>query len=163
AMFHSFPRHPFELRACIWGLTVELYIVEVRVVYHDPSPGRLADANWKERAKKCRPLMRHLRLPTLVLAQLQTCREAHEYLARHLYSGYQKPFSEIMTTPYRNFDPVPKGSPRRDSYIWLNLDIDMVSMGSQSCATSGLWLIKSAGCGLSGLYLTSTLPTPSRR
>jgi hypothetical protein len=133
ATFHPFPRLPFELRACIWELTVEPRIVEVRVVYHDPSPVKVTDPDsWtKEWMKKRLPPVRHLRSPTPVPAQLQTCREAREHLSRHPHNGYQKAFSEVMTTPYDGFDPVPEDDPQgeRDRYVWLNLDVDMVSIG----------------------------------
>ncbi|KAL2145842.1 hypothetical protein VTI28DRAFT_6139 [Corynascus sepedonium] len=133
ATFHPFSRLPFELRARIWVLTVEPRIVEVRVVYHDPSPVKVTDRNaWTpEWTKKRLPPMRHLRSSTPAPAQLQTCREAREHLSNHPYSGYQKAFSEIMTTPYDGFDPVPVDDPQgeRDRYVWLNFDVDMVSIG----------------------------------
>ncbi|RYP31502.1 hypothetical protein DL767_005725 [Monosporascus sp. MG133] len=133
ATFHPFPHLSFELRARIWELTVEPRIVEVRVVHHDPSPVKVTEPDsWtNEWMKKRLPPVRHLRSPTPVPAQLQTCREAREHLSRHPYSGYQKAFSEIMTTPYDGFDPVPEDDPQgeRDRYVWLNFDVDMVSIG----------------------------------
>ncbi|KAK3290786.1 uncharacterized protein B0H64DRAFT_412140 [Chaetomium fimeti] len=134
ATFHPFPRLPVELRARIWELTVEPRIVEVRVVYHDPSPVKVTDPDsWTpEWMKKRLPPVRHLRSPTPVPAQLQTCRAAREHLSRHPHDGgYQKAFSDIATTPYDGFDPVPEDDPQgeRDRYVWLNLDIDMVSVG----------------------------------
>lgn len=129
--FHPFPRLPFELRARIWELTVEPRVVEVRVVYHDPSPLKKTDPDaWtNEWMKKRLPPRRHLRSPTPVPVQLQTCREAREHLSRHPCGGYQRAFSEIMTTPSGGFDPVPEGDAERGHYVWLNLDVDMVSIG----------------------------------
>lgn len=131
--FHPFPRLPFELRARIWELTVEPRIVDVRVVYHDPSPVKVTDPfAWSdERMKKRLPPRRHLRSSTPVPAQLQTCQEAREHLSKRPYGGYCKAFSEIMTTPYDGFDPVPEDDPQgeRDRYVWLNFEIDVVSVG----------------------------------
>ncbi|RYO98267.1 hypothetical protein DL764_007133 [Monosporascus ibericus] len=133
ATFHLFSHLPFELRVRIWELTVEPRIVEVRVVHHDPSPVKVTDPDsWTDEwMKKRLPPVRHVRSPTPVPTQLQTCCEAREHLSRHPYSGYQKAFSEIMTTPYDGFDPVPEDDPQgeRDRYVWLNFDVDMVSIG----------------------------------
>ncbi len=133
ATFHPFLRLPFELRACIWELTAEPRIVEVRVVHHDPSPVKVTDPDaWTDAwMKKRLPPVRHLRSPTPAPAQLQACREAREHLSRHPYNGYQKAFSDIMTAPYDGFDPVPEDDPQgeRDRYVWLKFDVDMVSIG----------------------------------
>ncbi|KAL2148873.1 hypothetical protein VTH82DRAFT_1559 [Thermothelomyces myriococcoides] len=135
--FHPFPRLPFELRARIWELTVEPRIVDVRVVYHDPSPVKVTDPfAWSdERMKKRLPPRRHLRSSTPVPAQLQTCQEAREHLSKRPYGGYCKAFSEIMTTPYDGFDPVPEDDPQgeRDRYVWLNFEIDVVSVAYLVC------------------------------
>ncbi|KAH7311955.1 hypothetical protein BKA65DRAFT_158080 [Rhexocercosporidium sp. MPI-PUGE-AT-0058] len=113
----TFQHLSFELRARIWELTVEPRIVEVHVVYHHPN--------------KQLPPMRHLRSSTSAPAQLQTCREAREHLTRHpnVRYWYEKAFSEITTTPYEGFDPVPEDDPQRERYVWLNFDNDMVSIG----------------------------------
>jgi hypothetical protein len=116
ATFHPFPRLPFELRAYIWELTVEPRIVEVRVIV-------------VVKKTEGRPRVRHLRSPTPAPAQVQTCREAREHLSRHPDAGYQKAFSEVMTKAYGGFDPVPEGDGERDRYVWLDLDIDVVSIG----------------------------------
>ncbi|KAK3901750.1 hypothetical protein C8A05DRAFT_44659 [Staphylotrichum tortipilum] len=135
ATFHPFPHLAFELRARIWELTVESRIVEVRVVHHDPSPVKAAEPDsWTDKwMKKRLPPVRHLRSPTPVPPQLQTCREAREHLSGRPSNsgGYQKAFSDIMTTPYDGFDPVPEDNPQgeRDRYIWLNFNADMVSIG----------------------------------
>ncbi|KAK4246887.1 hypothetical protein C7999DRAFT_32662 [Corynascus novoguineensis] len=133
ATFHPFSRLPFELCARIWELTVELRIVEVRVIYYDPSPVKVTDRNaWTpEWSKKRLPPMRHLRSFTPAPAQLQTCRESREDRRKQPCSGYQKAFSEIMTMPYDGFDPVPEKYPQdqRDRYVWLSFDVDIVSIG----------------------------------
>ncbi|KAG7287398.1 hypothetical protein NEMBOFW57_006909 [Staphylotrichum longicolle] len=136
ATFHPFSRLPFELRARIWELTVEPRIVEVRVVHHEPvtlakPTGPDASSTTAKRTQKRLPPVRHLRSPTPAPAQLQTCREAREHLSSHPFSGYRKAFSEIATTPYDGFDPVPEDDPsgERDRYVWLNFDVDVVSIG----------------------------------
>lgn len=135
ATFHPFPHLPAELRARIWELTVEPRIVEVRVVYHQPS---LVNVNGPERGAqtvdwtvKRPPPIRHLRSSTPAPAQLQTCRGAREHLCTNTGPGYRygKAFSEITTTPYDGFDPVPEGDPQRERYVWFNFDKDMVSIG----------------------------------
>ncbi|KAK4137750.1 hypothetical protein BT67DRAFT_483705 [Trichocladium antarcticum] len=136
ATFHPFPRLPVELRARIWELTVEPRIVEVRVVYHDPSPARVTDPDaWTPawQAKRLPP-MRHLRSRTPAPPPLQTCREAREHLGRHPYGGYQKALSEIAATPSDGFDAVPADGPRgeRARYVWLNFEVDVVSVGEET-------------------------------
>jgi hypothetical protein len=137
ATFHPFTRLPFELRTRIWELTVEPRVVEVHVVNVEPSPIKVPDPHsctgkWM---KKHLPPVRHVRTPTPAPAQLQTCHEAREHLSRHPHLGYQKALSEIMTTPYDGSDPLPDsendphGERDRDRYVWLNLDLDMVSIG----------------------------------
>lgn len=135
ATFHPFPRLPSELRAQIWELTVEPRIVEVGVVYHHPTPATVTDPDPRRMNKPLPPPVRHLRSPIPAPAQLHTCRDAREHLGRHPYhNGYQKAFSKIMTTPYDGFDPVPEDDPQkeRDRYVWLNFDVDMVSIGSET-------------------------------
>ncbi|KZL82820.1 hypothetical protein CI238_11923 [Colletotrichum incanum] len=135
ATFHPFPNLPAELRARIWTLTVEPRIVEVRVVYHQPNPinvkGSEPGAQTVDWTVKRPPPIRHLRSSTPAPAQLQTCREARQHLTTYPDTEYryEKAFSEITTTPYDGFDPVPEGDPQRERYVWLNFDNDMVSIG----------------------------------
>ncbi|KAL0930179.1 uncharacterized protein CTRU02_214999 [Colletotrichum truncatum] len=134
--FHPFPRLPSELRNRIWELTVEPRIVEVRVVYHQPNPANVKgsaelgaqEVDW---TVKRPPPVRHLRSPTPVPAQLQTCREAREHLTTHPVAKYryEKSFCEIVMTRYEGLDPVPEGDPERERYVWFNFDIDMFSIG----------------------------------
>ncbi|KAI5924918.1 hypothetical protein F4810DRAFT_102533 [Camillea tinctor] len=98
--FHLFSHLPIELRLHIWASTVEPRIVEVRVVY------------------KCYGSVQKLITPTPVPAILQTCSEA-----RNL-GLYKQAFSEIADTRAN----VAEGLDSR--YVWLNLDIDMVSIGN---------------------------------
>ncbi|KAK2047628.1 hypothetical protein LZ31DRAFT_551200 [Colletotrichum somersetense] len=136
ATFHPFPRLPAELRARIWELTVEPRIVDVRVVWHRPSPvsqegsepGARAVADWTVERP---PPRRHLRSCTPAPAQLQTCREAREHLATcpDARYRYEKAFSDIAATPYGGFDPVPEGDPERERYVWFNFERDMLSVG----------------------------------
>ncbi|WQF78796.1 Putative 2EXR domain-containing protein [Colletotrichum destructivum] len=87
AIFHQFTRPSPGLRAPLWELTVEPRIVDVRVVYHRPDPlkfkrsdlGALTD-RWMD--KRLLPI-RHLRLSTPALVQLQACHEACDNLRRH--------------------------------------------------------------------------------
>lgn len=135
ATFHPFPRLSPELRNHIWELTVEPRIVEVRVVWHRPTPLKVKvsepGASTEKWMDKPLPPMRHLRSPTPAPAQLQTCREAREHLTKHPDDRirYEKAFSEITTTPYGGFVPVPEDDPERDRYVWFNFDNDMVSIG----------------------------------
>ncbi|KAI0000738.1 hypothetical protein F4779DRAFT_635568 [Xylariaceae sp. FL0662B] len=98
--FHPFPRLPTELRVCIWALTVEPRIVEVRVVPDNPRE------------------VHRLVSPTPVPAILQTCQEARSL------GLYEQAFSEIAATE------VNAAAGAESRYVWLNLDIDMVSIGT---------------------------------
>lgn len=139
ATFHPFPNLPTELRARIWELTVEPRIVEVRVVYHQPGPTNteasqpgVQTVSW---AVQRPPPMRHLRSPTPAPAQLQACREARRHLTAQPNTStegtcrYEKAFSEIATTLYDGFDPVPEGDPERERYVWFNFEKDTMSIG----------------------------------
>ncbi|KAI0596469.1 hypothetical protein F4775DRAFT_564738 [Biscogniauxia sp. FL1348] len=100
--FHPFPRLPAELRARIWALAVEPRVVEVRVVPDNPLE------------------VQRLVSPTPVPAILQTCQEARD-------SGlYKQAFSEVTAT---GVNAAAGAEPR---YVWLSLDIDMVSIGKTS-------------------------------
>ncbi len=66
-------------------------------------------------------MMQHVFSPTPVPAPLQTCREA-----RNL-GLYKQTFSELLCD-------VIAGAPER-RYIWLNLEIDMISIGKTSFIT----------------------------
>ncbi|OTB01630.1 hypothetical protein M426DRAFT_265732 [Hypoxylon sp. CI-4A] len=98
--FHLFPLLPIELRISIWAFAVEPRVVEVRVV--------------PERKTKVQRLIS----PTPVPAILQACQEA-----RNL-GLYKQEFSELTDTVAN----AAAGAERR--YVWLNLDIDMVSIGN---------------------------------
>ncbi|KAI6092136.1 hypothetical protein F4821DRAFT_224982 [Hypoxylon rubiginosum] len=97
--FYPFSRLPSELRIRIWAFTVEPRVVEVRVVPEN---------------KSC---VQRLISPTPVPAILQTCQEA-----RNL-GLYKQEFSELTATVAN----AAAGAESR--YVWLNLDIDMVSIG----------------------------------
>ncbi|KFY07214.1 hypothetical protein V492_07347 [Pseudogymnoascus sp. VKM F-4246] len=84
---------PFEIRALIWGFTVEPRTVEVR-------------APWK---KEIRDVLLISKTP--VPAPLQTCREARNQ------GLYKQAFSEVGAEP---------------RYVWLNLDIDLISIGKSA-------------------------------
>lgn len=110
--FHPFPRLPAELRAQIWELTVEPRVVDVRV--------RMEHCIWRGK------VTRVVRSSTPVPGPLQTCREARNSRL------YQREFSDldyIVTVARKNRRPRPGPEPER-RYVWLNLDIDMVSIGS---------------------------------
>ncbi|KAI2638765.1 hypothetical protein GGS26DRAFT_602408 [Hypomontagnella submonticulosa] len=100
--FHPFPRLPTELRAQIWALTVKPRIVEVRVVPGNPS--------------EVRGLVSSTPMPAI----LQTCQEARSL------GLYIQMFSEVTATK------VNAAASAESRYVWLNLDIDMVSIGRTS-------------------------------
>lgn len=102
SIFHPFPRLPTELRACIWALADEPRVVDVRVV-----PDNLLE-------------VQRLVSPTPVPAILQTCQEA-----RNL-GLYKQSFSEVTATKANT------AAGAESRYVWLNLDIDMVSIGKTS-------------------------------
>ena len=102
ATFHPFPRLPAELRAQIWQMTVEPRIVGVC---------------FKTKRELGRRPFSVLTSSTYVPAPLQTCQEARN--ARL----YQRCFSDLAIRY-----GYPEDAERR--YIWLNLDIDMVSIGN---------------------------------
>ncbi|TIC99840.1 hypothetical protein CH35J_005294 [Colletotrichum higginsianum] len=128
ATFHPFPHLPAELRARIWELTVEPRIVEVRVVYHRPSP---TNVEGSEPVVKWPPQTRYLCSPTPAPAQLQTCREAREHLTTcpNAVYRFEKAFSELARTPYNGPDPVSENGPQQERYAWFNFDYDMLSIG----------------------------------
>ncbi|XDG05348.1 hypothetical protein ABKA04_004963 [Annulohypoxylon sp. FPYF3050] len=97
--FHPFPLLPAEIRALIWTMTVEPRIVEVRVVPDNPLR------------------VQRLVSSTPVPAILQTCQEA-----RNL-GLYKQAFSELTATK------INAAAGEESRYVWLNLDIDMVSIG----------------------------------
>ncbi|KAI0882845.1 uncharacterized protein GGS22DRAFT_195566 [Annulohypoxylon maeteangense] len=100
--FHPFSRLPTELRLHIWALAVEPRIVELRVVPDDSSQ------------------VQRLVSLTPAPAIVQTCQES-----RNL-GLYKQAFSEVTATKVN----VAAGAESR--YVWLNLDIDMVSIGKTS-------------------------------
>jgi hypothetical protein len=101
ATFHPFPRLPAELRAQIWQMTVEPRIVGVC---------------FKTKRELGRRPFSVLTSSTYVPAPLQTCQEARN--ARL----YQRCFSDLAIRY-----GYPEDAERR--YVWINLDIDMVSIG----------------------------------
>lgn len=108
--FHLFPRLPPEVRALIWESTVEPRTVEVRVARTDTVAPESDDP---------RRSVRRLFSPTPVPATLQTCREARN---RGLY---QRAFSEIALPDGGGAE----SKPGESRYIWVNWDIDMISIG----------------------------------
>ncbi|CAN9367730.1 unnamed protein product [Alternaria alternata] len=102
ATFHPFPRLPAELRAQIWQMTVEPRIVEVC---------------FKTKRELGRRPFSVLTSSTYVPAPLQTCQEARN---ARLYQRY---FSDLAIR-YGYLEDAER------RYIWLNLDIDMVSIGN---------------------------------
>ncbi|KAI0437847.1 hypothetical protein F4803DRAFT_570362 [Xylaria telfairii] len=106
AAFHPFPRLPAELRAQIWEMTVAPRIVEVRITYR-ASP-LSSDSSSTNTAT-----VPHLMSLTPVPEILQTCQEARNQ------GLYQQAFSELAA---------PDGEGLR--YVWLNLEIDIISIGT---------------------------------
>ncbi|KAK8061894.1 hypothetical protein PG994_008260 [Apiospora phragmitis] len=113
ATFHPFPRLPTELRALIWQMTVGPRIVDIQIPRARLRPGEIA------------PTSNVLASSTLVPAAMQTCREArHQGL-------YQREFSEVATALAKDAAEY-TGQPWQQQdvpYVWLNLDMDMVSIG----------------------------------
>lgn len=104
--FHLFPCLPFELRAQIWEMTVEPRTVDVQVVikYTTVPP---------DAPRGPRPWVPRLISSTPVPATLQTCQEARKQ------GLYQQAFTEIAAQ-----------HDTEQHYVWLNLDIDMLSIGT---------------------------------
>jgi hypothetical protein len=102
ATFHLFTLLPFELRARVWELTVEPRTVEVRV-----DEGVLFD-------NKRTIEFKFYWSPTPVPATLHTCREARKQ------GLYKKALTANVLISYGRTE---------DRYVWLNLDIDMLSIG----------------------------------
>ncbi|KAF9871970.1 hypothetical protein CkaCkLH20_10602 [Colletotrichum karsti] len=106
--FHSFTCLPNELRARIWALSIEPRTVEVRVNYENQVLlGTGTENNWRR-------LVRQVISPTPVPAVLQVCKESRTQ------GLYQKECFES------NSRDVYDGERR---YLWLNFNIDMVSIG----------------------------------
>ena len=111
--FHLFPCLPLELRARIWELTVEPRTVKVGVVYEDAIANTAAPDDTPPEDSKRPNYVPHVVSYTPVPAALQACREARGLRL------YQRALSEIS----------PAGTAERDRYyVWLNPDIDMVSV-----------------------------------
>ncbi|KAL2073760.1 hypothetical protein VTL71DRAFT_11086 [Oculimacula yallundae] len=128
--FHPFQRLSFELRARIWELSVEPRTVDVRVVYHYPGTAHKKECG---RLEGLGVSLRHLRSSTPAPAQLQTCREAREYLTTHPQARYlyNKAFSEIATSRECCIciDLMPTEDAERERYVWINFELDTVSIG----------------------------------
>ncbi len=106
ATFHPFPCLPFELRARIWQLTVEPRTVEVRVLR---KPTITKDLVSKDVTNTV--TVPCVTSSTPVPAALHTCREARSM------GLYQQAFTELSLEQPR--------------HVWLNLDIDMISIGTR--------------------------------
>jgi hypothetical protein len=148
--FHLFPRLPLELRLAIWEMTVEPREVEVRIVKPNSTPGGpnaplwLHPSHWQgiSRAKfeeamsdmptstsggrrrkrkawdKWRPYHPYVHLTSLTVpAVLQTCREARN---QGLYHQVSLDGENQSLTDHR--------------YVWLNLNIDMIHIGTWNMA-----------------------------
>ena len=149
--FHPFPSLPLELRLAIWELTVEPREVEIRIVlpmmpedpiearyWNDPDNwGRVDTARFNEamthapttkrgyrRAKtklkrEWKPYRPYVHMvSSMIPAALHACREARSHLVRADYGLYQ---------------PVslhPDAQPADRRYVWLNLDIDVLDIGT---------------------------------
>lgn len=108
--FHIFPYFPWELRARTWELSAEPRTVQVFTgEYGNP----LTDASIGQKEYKC------VFSSTPIPAMVQVCRES-----RNL-GAYRQCLSEVERIPAF----VPKESWGR--YVWLNLDLDIVDIGTQ--------------------------------
>ena len=146
--FHPFPRLPLELRLAIWEMTVEPREVEVRIV--KPTPEDPREAQWshprqwiymdsalfqeamsdvptstragRKARKKARQEWKsyqpyvHMVSSTIPTA-LHTCREARNH---GLYQQISLDVDEQHGTDRR--------------YVWLNLDIDLINIGTSYLA-----------------------------
>ncbi|KAH7087834.1 hypothetical protein FB567DRAFT_355281 [Paraphoma chrysanthemicola] len=145
ATFHSFTKLPLELRLAIWEMTVEPREVEVRIVmasppdpylvtrphpnrwiYIDDERFREAMGNLPESTRKERKAKRKAReafppwrpyvhmVSSSIPAVLQTCREVRNY------GLYQR----------ISLDPDGLRGMEHPRYVWLNLAIDIVNIGT---------------------------------
>ncbi|KFY52611.1 hypothetical protein V496_08316 [Pseudogymnoascus sp. VKM F-4515 (FW-2607)] len=111
---------PFEIRAMIWKATVEPRTVEVRVLFDETAPDRTRKVS-------------HMFSPTPVPAPLQTCREARSL------GLYRKAFAEVEIAAacchpdnpreYKLDEAAAFTDGAEWRYVWLNLEIDIVSIG----------------------------------
>jgi len=113
--FHLFPHLPFELRAQIWESTVEPRTVEVRVLYTTTYTTSVVPRSLRRPWRGTKEVTNFVSVPrvtspTPVPAALKACREARNM------GLYKRAFAEL--------------SPEEPRYVWLNLDIDMVSIGT---------------------------------
>ncbi|KAK7914948.1 hypothetical protein PG985_012651 [Apiospora marii] len=118
ATFHPFPRLPPEIRNLIWRSTVEPRIVEVTLTVVKELP----DSD---------DVVMRLASSTLVPAVLHTCQEA-----RDLKKLYQQELSQVfpvLRTADGDFvqqhPPLLPPLHEQPPYFWLNLDIDILSVG----------------------------------
>ncbi|CAI9633113.1 unnamed protein product [Alternaria burnsii] len=99
ATFHLFPRLPAELRLRVWELTVEPRTVKIDL------------KSRREGSRRYTVLHSTTPIPGL----LQTCQESRN-------AGlYQRYFSELIHNG--------NGQDEQRSYVWCNLDIDMIDIG----------------------------------
>ena len=147
--FHLFPRLALELRLAIWEMTVEPREVAVRIVKPKPTPEgpsmpswsdptdwlHISEANSEEAMKNVptstragrkarqkawdqwKPYHPYVHLASTIPATLHTCREARNY-------GLYKKI-------YLDGDDQP---PTGRRYAWLNLDIDLIHIGTWNMA-----------------------------
>ena len=104
--FHPFPRLPFELRTQVWKATVEPCTVDVHFEYWDSNVECLGEQT----------AFQFRQVPvssTPIPATLRTCREAR------IAALYQRCFAELS-----------QELPDEGRYVWLNLDIHIVSIGN---------------------------------
>ncbi|KAH8706098.1 hypothetical protein GQ44DRAFT_831260 [Phaeosphaeriaceae sp. PMI808] len=141
--FHPFSGLPLELRLAIWEMTVEPREVEVRIV--QPTPEDPLEAIWshpskwiyidssrfneamnnvststkagrkarKKARQEWKPYRPYVHMVSSVPAALHTCREARNH---GLYQQISLDMDEQRGTDHR--------------YIWLNLDIDLINIGT---------------------------------
>jgi hypothetical protein len=149
--FHPFPKLPLELRLAIWEMTVEPREVEVRIVQpmpedpieakywnshpdewasvdaekfdkamtHAPTSKRgyrKAKTKLRQEWKPYRPYV-HM-VSSMIPPALHTCRDARNHLIRSDHGLYQPISLHADAQP----------ADRR--YVWLNLDIDLVNIGT---------------------------------
>jgi hypothetical protein len=148
--FHPFPRLPLELRLAIWEMTVEPREVEVRIVLPTPEDPieakywncpehwdrierarfdeamthapttkrgyRRAKTKLRQETKPYRPYV-HM-VSSMIPPALHTCREARNHLVRSDHGLYQPISLHADAQP----------ADRR--YVWLNLDIDLLNIGT---------------------------------
>lgn len=143
--FHLFPYLPWELRACIWQLTVSPRTIPLKTAHHSLPPCafsvdiRRRLNGYYDRFPERSMSIRLLHTSSPISAALHACQEARTYLTHPAcgangYGYYEKMSSSNLANRQQLWlweEKIP--SP----YIWVNFEVDMIDIGVTRFGLSG--------------------------